>query len=41
MKVNEVVYYCLDAIKAFSDDSFVNEDHVLFLINKYRNTILS
>ena len=40
MKVNEVVYYCLDAIKAFSDDSYVNEDHVLFLIGKYRSALL-
>lgn len=40
MKVNEVVYYCLDAIKAFSDDSSVNEDHVLFLLGKYRGALL-
>ena len=40
MKVNEVVYYCLDAIKAFSDDSYVNEEHVLYLINKYRASLL-
>lgn len=41
MKINEVVYYCLDAIKAFSDDSYVNEDHVLFLLNKYRGSLLN
>lgn len=40
MKVNEIVYYCLDAIKAFSDDSYVNEDHILFLLGKYRGALL-
>lgn len=40
MKVNEIIYYCLDAIKAFSDDSYVNEDHVLFLLGKYRGLLL-
>ena len=40
MKVNEIVYYCLDAIKAFSDDSYVNEEHVLYLIGKYRVSLL-
>lgn len=40
MKVNEVIYYCLDAIKAFSDDAYVNEDHVLYLISKYRASLL-
>lgn len=40
MKVNEIVYYCLDAIKAFSDDATVNEDHILFLLGKYRGALL-
>lgn len=40
MKINEVIYYCLDAIKAISDDSHVNEDHVLFLLSKYRAALL-
>lgn len=40
MKVNEIVYYCLDAIKAFSDDSYVNEDHIRFLLGKYRGALL-
>lgn len=40
MKINEVVYYCLDAIKAFSDDSYVNEEHILFLLGKYRGALL-
>ena len=40
MKVSEIVYYCLDAIKAFSDDSSVNEDHIIFLLSKYRGALL-
>lgn len=40
MKTNEIVYYCLDAIKAFSDDAYVNEDHILFLLGKYRGALL-
>lgn len=40
MKTEEIVYYCLDAIKALSDDSSVNEDHVLFLLGKYRGALL-
>lgn len=40
MKINEVIYYCLDAVKAISDDSHVNEDHVLFLLSKYRAFLL-
>lgn len=40
MKINEVIYYCLDAVKAISDDSHVNEDHVLFLLSKYRAALL-
>lgn len=30
----------LDEIKSTSDDAFFNEEHVLFLINNYRNFIL-
>lgn len=40
MKISEVVYYCLDAIKAFSDDAYVNEDHIIFLLGKYRGALL-
>lgn len=40
MKIGEIVYYCLDAIKAFSDDAYVNEDHVIFLLGKYRGALL-
>lgn len=40
MKIGEVIYYCLDAIKAFSDDAYVNEDHIAFLLGKYRGALL-
>lgn len=40
MKIEQVVYYCLEAIKALSDDSFVNEEHILFLLGKYRGLLL-
>lgn len=31
---------CLDALKVTSDDSTFNEDHILFLVNKYRSLLL-
>jgi hypothetical protein len=31
---------CLDEIKAISDDSYFNEDHIVFLLNKYRVALL-
>lgn len=40
MKISEIVYYCLDAIKAFSDDAYVNEDHIIFLLGKYRGALM-
>lgn len=40
MDVRHIVYYCLDAIKAFSDDSSINEEHVLYLVGKYRALLL-
>ena len=33
-------YLILDEIRAVSDDILFNEDHIIFLINKYRNLIL-
>ena len=36
----ELVYFVLDAIKATCDDAFITEDHVLFLLNKYRSYLL-
>lgn len=40
MTWREIVYMCLDEVKAASDDSYYNEDHVMFLISKYRAFIL-
>lgn len=36
----ELVYMVLDEIKNISDDSFFTEDHVIFLLNKYRTFLL-
>ena len=38
--VNELVYMVLDEIKATSDDSFFEEEHVIFLLNHYRPFLL-
>lgn len=40
MLVKEIVYYILDAVKAISDDSTVNEEEVLFLLKKYRSFLV-
>ena len=41
MLVKEIVYMVLDLAKAnTSDDSFFNEDHVLFLLKKYRSFLI-
>lgn len=36
----EIIFACLDLIKASSDDTYINEDHVMFLISKYRNLLI-
>lgn len=36
----ELTYLVLDEIKAISDDSTITAEHVLFLLNHYRNYIL-
>lgn len=36
----ELVYYVLDALKLVSDDSVIQPEHVLFLLDKYRGFIL-
>lgn len=36
----ELVYMCLDELKLISDDSHFQEEHVLFLLDKYRATLL-
>jgi hypothetical protein len=41
MLVKEIVYSCLDLAKASTtDDSFLNEDHTLFLLKKYRSFLI-
>lgn len=39
-KYKELVYYILDSLKLVSDDSFMTEDHVIFLLGKYRYLLL-
>ena len=36
----EIVYSVLDEIKSTNDDSFFTEDHVIFLLNKYRTFLI-
>ena len=36
----ELVYLCLDELKLHSDDAVFTEDHVIFLLNKYRAFLL-
>lgn len=40
MTLREVVFMCMDEVKLNSDDSFFTEDHVVFLLNKYRSLVL-
>ena len=40
MTLREIVYLVLDEVKINSDDSYFNEDHVIFLLNKYRSFVL-
>lgn len=40
MKYKDIVYMVLDEIKSTSDDAFFTEEHVLLLVNNYRNLIL-
>lgn len=39
-KYKEVVYLCLDELKLAGDDSYITEDHVIFLLGKYRYLLL-
>ena len=39
-KYKELVYMVLDELKLLSDDSQITEDHVIFLLSKYRSLIL-
>ena len=40
MTLRELVFLVLDELKINSDDSYFNEDHVIFLLNKYRSFVL-
>lgn len=40
MVTKELVYSILDLVKNISDDSLINEDHVLFLCKKYRSFLI-
>lgn len=40
-KLKEIVYICLDQIKASTDDSYVTEDHVIYLAEKFRALFLA
>lgn len=36
----DLVYMVLDSVKIVSDDSFLNEQHIMFLLDKYRASLL-
>lgn len=40
MKYKEIIYIVNDLCKQFSDDTTLNEDHILFLLKKYRGALL-
>lgn len=40
MTYKELIYMCLDELKLISDDALFTEEHVLFLLNKYRIFLL-
>jgi hypothetical protein len=35
-KVKELVYMVLDEVKLLSDDAYYTEEHIVFLLGKYR-----
>ena len=40
MTYREAIYLVLDEIKASADDSFFTEDHIIFLLGKYRTFLI-
>jgi len=40
MLVKDIVYYILDSVKGISDDLIVTEDHIVFLMKKYRSFLI-
>lgn len=41
MTLREIIYMIMDELKIMSDDSTFNENHIKFLVNKYRITLLN
>ena len=39
-KLKELLYMCLDEVKLHSDDALFTEDHIIFLLGKYRVFLL-
>lgn len=39
-KLKELIYMCLDEVKLHSDDALFTEDHIIFLLGKYRVFLL-
>ena len=40
MTWREIIYMCSDELKLSSDDSFYTNDHLIFLLVKYRSFLL-
>lgn len=40
MKVKEAVYLVLDMTKLSSDDTYITEEHIIFLLKKYRSFLI-
>jgi len=40
MTLRQIVYMCLDELKLYSDDANFNEEHIIFLVDKYRAFLL-
>ena len=40
MKVSEITYLVLDELKLLSDDATYTEDHIIFLLKKYRSFLI-
>ena len=40
MTYNQIAYYILDALKLSGKSSYYNEEHILFLLDKYRSFLL-
>lgn len=41
MTLREIIYMIMDELKLMSDDSYFNEDHIKFLVSKYRVYLLN